>query len=71
MASPPGLAFETLRMCGCVCVDVCVNDEFFCADEEGSECRDVKESRVNEPCEREESELRAASLASLTIKKIV
>ena len=53
----------------------------FGADEEGSECREVKENRVSietsERAEREdselreESELRVASLASLAIKKIV
>ena len=43
MASPPGLAFKTLR----VWMYVCVNDEF-CADEkESSECREAKENRVS------------------------
>ena len=54
---------------------MCVNDEFW-ADEESSECREVKEnsvsvetSRVSE--KREESELKVASLSSLAVKKTV
>ena len=50
MASPPGLAFKTLRVWMHVCVCVCVNDEF-CADD-GSECREVKENRVSREKEK-------------------
>ena len=59
----------------CVCVCVCMTN--FCADEEGRECREAKETRVSVETskrvarDREESELRVASLASLAIKKIV
>ena len=48
MASSPGLAFKILRvwMCLCVCVYVCMNDEFCADEEEGSEFRAIRENRV-------------------------
>ena len=53
---------------------VCMNDEFCANEEEDSECRRVREKTVSwelRQTEREKSELRVASLASLAIKKIV